>query len=103
MGSKPPSLAAIATAVIFALSCFCATLFVWKAFGGRTPFQAQGYRFHASFGSDATNLSGGSSVRIAGVPVGKVVGVEPKNGRFDAEIELKSRYAPIPEDAKATT
>lgn len=103
MGSKPPSLAAIATAVIFALSCFCATLFVWKAFGGTTPFQAQGYRFHASFGSDATNLTGGSSVRIAGVPVGKVVKVEPKNGRFDATIELKSRYSPIPVDAKATT
>ncbi|MCW3040696.1 MAG: hypothetical protein JWM31_2601 [Solirubrobacterales bacterium] len=103
MGSKPPSAANIATAVIFALSCFCATLFVWKAFGGTTPFQAQGYRFHASFGSDATNLTGGSSVRIAGVPVGKVVGVKPKDGRFDAEIELKRRYAPIPVDAKATT
>ena len=103
MGSKPPSLAAIATAVIFALSCFCATLFVWKAFGGTTPFQAQGYRFHALFGSDATNLTGGSSVRIAGVPVGKVVGVKAKDGHFDATIELKRRYSPIPEDAKAIT
>lgn len=103
MGSKPPSAAAIATALIFALSCFGATLFVWKAFGGTTPFQAQGYRFNASFGSDATNLTGGSSVRIAGVPVGKVVGVEPKNGRFEAEIELKRRYSPIPVDAHAIT
>ncbi|WP_354701336.1 hypothetical protein DSM112329_01649 [Paraconexibacter sp. AEG42_29] len=103
MGSKPPSAAAIATAVLFALSCFCATLFVWKAFGGTTPFQAEGYRFRASFGSDATNLTGGSSVRIAGVPVGKVVKVKPANGRFEATIELKSRYSPIPEDAKATT
>lgn len=103
MGSKPPSIAAIATAVLFALSCFCATLFVWKAFGGITPFQAEGYRFRASFGSDATNLTGGSSVRIAGVPVGEVVGVEPRDGRFEATIELKARYSPIPADAKATT
>jgi phospholipid/cholesterol/gamma-HCH transport system substrate-binding protein len=103
MGSKPPSAASIATALLFALSCFCATLFVWKAFGGTTPFQAEGYRFRASFGSDATNLTGGSSVRIAGVPVGKVVKVKPANGRFEATIELKRRYAPIPEDARATT
>lgn len=103
MGSKPPSLAAIATAVLFALSCFGATLFVWKSFGGTTPFQAQGYRFHASFGSDATNLTGGSSVRIAGVPVGKVKAVEPKDGRFDATIELQRRYSPIPVDSRAIT
>lgn len=103
MGSKPPSLAAIATAVLFALSVFVATLFVWKAFGGTTPFQAQGYRFHAEFGSDATNLTGGSSVRIAGVPVGKVTSVKAENDRFDATIELERRYAPIPVDSKAIT
>ncbi len=103
MGSKPPSLAAIATAVLFALSCFVATLFVWKAFGGTTPFQAQGYRFTAAFGSDATNLTGGSSVRIAGVPVGKVTSVKAESDRFDATIELKRRYAPIPVDSKAIT
>jgi phospholipid/cholesterol/gamma-HCH transport system substrate-binding protein len=103
MGSKPPSLASIATAVAFALACFCATLFVWKAFGGTTPFQAQGYRFKASFSADATNLTGGSSVRIAGVPVGKVVRVQGKNGRFEATIELKRRYAPIHTDAHAIT
>jgi phospholipid/cholesterol/gamma-HCH transport system substrate-binding protein len=103
MGSKPPSLASIATAVIFAIACFCATLFVWKAFGGTTPFQAEGYRFKARFGADATNLTGGSSVRIAGVPVGKVVGVKAAGGRFEATIELKRRYSPIRTDAKATT
>ncbi|MCW3016179.1 MAG: hypothetical protein JWO02_3271 [Solirubrobacterales bacterium] len=103
MGSKPPSLASIAAAVLFAIACFCATLFVWKAFGGTTLFQAQGYRFKALFGADATNLTGGSSVRIAGVPVGKVVGVKARDGRFEATIELKSRYSPIPEDARAIT
>lgn len=103
MGSKPPSAAAIAVSILFALSCFCATLFVWKSFGGTSPLQAQGYRFRASFGSEATNLTGGSSVRIAGVPVGKVVKVEPQGGRFEATMELKSRYAPIPEDARAIT
>ncbi len=103
MGSKPPSLASIATAVVFAVACFCATLFVWKAFGGTSPFQAEGYRFKARFGADATNLTGGSSVRIAGVPVGKVVGVKAAGGRFEATIELKRRYSPIRTDARAIT
>lgn len=103
MGSKPPSFASIATAILFALSCFVATLFVWKAFGGTTPFQAEGYRFKALFAADATNLTGGSSVRIAGVPVGKVVDVKAAGDRFEATIQLKSRYAPISRDAKAIT
>ncbi len=103
MGSKPPTFASIATAVVFAIACFCATLFVWKAFGGTSPFQAEGYRFTASFGADATNLTGGSSVRIAGVPVGKVVGVKAAAGRFEATVELKRRYAPIHTDARAIT
>ena len=42
-------------------------------------------------------------MRISGVPVGKVKSIEPDNttGRSDVTIELKTRYAPLPSDARA--
>ena len=42
-------------------------------------------------------------MRISGVPVGKVKTIEPdkKTGRSDVVIQLDSRYAPLPSDAKA--
>lgn len=101
MGTKPPRLSAIMTAVVFALSCFCFTLFVWISFGGTVPFAAKGYRVHVLFGPEAANLTSNAQVRIAGVPVGKVVATDPKNGRIDATLQLDSRYVPLPSDARA--
>jgi len=101
MGLKAPSLSSIAAAVVFALSVFGFTLFVWKSFGGNTPLQAKGYRFHVLFESDATQLTPGSQARISGVPVGRVVDVTPRRGRIDAEINLDKRYAPLPDDIRA--
>ena len=42
-------------------------------------------------------------MRISGVPVGKVKTIEPdqRTGRSIVVIELESRYAPIPSDARA--
>ena len=42
-------------------------------------------------------------MRISGVPVGKVKTIEPnkQTGRADVEIQLQSRYAPLPQDARA--
>jgi phospholipid/cholesterol/gamma-HCH transport system substrate-binding protein len=100
MGTRPPGLASVMVAVLFALSCFGATLFVWKSFGGPTPLAPQGYRFHVSFDQAAT-LTPNADVRIAGVPVGKVIHVTPAGLRTDAEIELQRRYAPLPIDARA--
>ena len=42
-------------------------------------------------------------MRISGVPVGKVKKITPDKvtGRSDVEIQLMSRYAPLPSDAKA--
>jgi phospholipid/cholesterol/gamma-HCH transport system substrate-binding protein len=99
MESRPPSLGAVMAAVLFALSCFGATLFVWRSFGGPTPLAPQGYRFHASFDQAAT-LTPNAQVRIAGVPVGKVIKVTPEGLRTDAEIELERKYAPVPMDAR---
>ncbi|MDX6698424.1 MAG: phospholipid/cholesterol/gamma-HCH transport system substrate-binding protein [Solirubrobacteraceae bacterium] len=100
METRAPTVGAIMAAVLFALSCFGATLFVWRSFGGPTPLAPQGYRFHVSFDQAAT-LTPNADVRISGIPVGKVVRVRPQGLRTDAVIELQRRYAPLPRDARA--
>ena len=100
MNARPPSLAAVMAAVLFALSCFGATLFVWRSFGGPSPLAPAGYRFHASFDQAAT-LTPNADVRIAGVSVGKVIKVTPEGLRTDAQIQLQRRYAPLPRNARA--
>jgi phospholipid/cholesterol/gamma-HCH transport system substrate-binding protein len=97
-----PSFGRIAVMAGFALSCFGLLLFLWIAFGGNIPLKPKGYRFTASF-SEATQLAQEADVRISGVPVGKVKTIEPdkKTGRSDVVIQLDTRYAPLPSDAKA--
>src|SRR3954471_8574944 len=88
--------------VLFALSCFGLLLFLWLAFGGPVRLKPKGYRFHTSF-AEAGQLALEADVRISGVPVGKVKTITPDKvtGRSDVEIQLQSRYAPLPSDAKA--
>ena len=88
--------------VLFALSCFGLLLFLWLAFGGPVPLKPKGYRFHTSF-AEAGQLALEADVRISGVPVGKVKTITPdkQTGRADVEIQLQSRYAPLPSNAKA--
>ncbi|HEX2411921.1 MAG TPA: MlaD family protein [Solirubrobacteraceae bacterium] len=102
MNKAAPSFARIAAMVVFALSCFGLLLFLWLAFGGPIPLKPQGYRFQASF-AEVTQLATEADVRISGVPVGKVKTIEPdkETGRSTVEIELESRYAPVPSDARA--
>jgi phospholipid/cholesterol/gamma-HCH transport system substrate-binding protein len=102
MNKAAPSFARIAAMVIFALSCFGLLLFLWLAFGGPIPLKPQGYRFSTSF-AEATALATEADVRISGVPVGKVKTIEPDKGtgRSTVAIELESRYAPLPSDARA--
>jgi phospholipid/cholesterol/gamma-HCH transport system substrate-binding protein len=102
VNKSAPSFGRIAAMVVFALSCFGLLLFLWLAFGGPVPLKPKGYRFTASF-AEATQLSTEADVRISGVPVGKVKTIEPdkQTGRSDVEIELESRYAPLPSDARA--
>ena len=66
------------------------------------PLKPKGYRFHTSF-AEAGQLALEADVRISGVPVGKVKTITPDKvtGRADVEIQLRSRYAPLPSDAKA--
>ena len=88
--------------VLFALSCFGLLLFLWLAFGGPVPLKPKGYRFHTSF-AESGQLALEADVRISGVPVGKVKSITPdkQTGRADVVIQLQSRYAPLPSDAKA--
>src|SRR3954447_5984738 len=102
MVKDAPSLGKIAAMVLFALSCFGLLLFLWLAFGCPVPLKPKGYRFHTSF-AEAGQLALEADVRISGVPVGKVKTITPDKvtGRSDVEIQLDSRYAPMPSDAKA--
>src|SRR5215210_4316533 len=102
MQKAAPSFGRIAVMAGFALSCFGLLLFLWLAFGGTIPLKPKGYRITTSF-SEATQLAQEADVRISGVPVGKVKTIEPdkQTGRSNVVIQVESRYAPLPADAKA--
>ena len=87
-------------AALFVGSCVVAILFVWRAFGGTLPLAPHGFVLNAAF-DQAANLADNEDVRIAGVPVGKVIKVTPHAGLTDAEMALDSRYAPPGVDARA--
>jgi phospholipid/cholesterol/gamma-HCH transport system substrate-binding protein len=101
MRGHAPRPGQLALMLAFALSCFAALLYMWISFGGTSPLQAQGYRFHVHF-PEATQLAQQADVRIAGVPVGTVAEIEPGPGNStDATIEMRARYAPVPRDTRA--
>src|SRR3954467_3396093 len=101
MVKDPPSLGKLAAMALFALSCFGLLLFLWLAFGGPVPPKPKAYRFHTSF-AESGQLALEADVRISGVPVGKVKTITPdkQTGRADVVIQLRSRYAPLPSDAR---
>ncbi|HEY8466387.1 MAG TPA: MlaD family protein [Solirubrobacterales bacterium] len=101
METRTPTVTRILVAIGFAVSCFGLALFLWTAFGGPVPLKAQGYRIEVPF-TEAAQLAEAADVRISGVSVGKVTNVEgSEDGRALAEIELDSRYAPLPRDTRA--
>jgi virulence factor Mce-like protein len=102
MQKTPFSFGRLATISLFTLSCFGLLCFLWLAFGGSVPLQPKGYRVQVSF-DDAQQLADQADVRVAGVPVGKVVGKEldPKGNRTIAKLEIKPEYAPLRRDARA--
>jgi phospholipid/cholesterol/gamma-HCH transport system substrate-binding protein len=75
-------------------------LFAYFGFTKANPF-ANPYELRAMF-RDVENLKTRSPVRIAGVDVGKVTKVEPKDGGGAAEVtmELREDALPIREDAR---
>src|SRR3954451_21003576 len=101
MGLPAPKLRLILVAAVFALSCFGFTLFVWKSFGGPTPFEAHGYRFHIIFGTEASQMTSNADVRIAGVSVGTVISVKRDPNGANVLVEMDPAYAPIHRDTRA--
>src|SRR5437868_6758014 len=100
METQTPTRRALLMLVGFALVCFLTTLFVWRQFGGSSPFAPKGYRFHVLF-QQGTNLAPNNDVRISGVSVGKVVAVTPRGQLTDATVQLDQRYVPLASDARA--
>lgn len=102
MPKTAPSPGRLAVIALFTLSCFGLLTFLWLAFGGTVPLKPQGYRVQVSF-TDAAQLADQADVRVAGVPVGKVVEKrrDPAGNRTLATLELDAQYAPIARDARA--
>jgi phospholipid/cholesterol/gamma-HCH transport system substrate-binding protein len=102
MPKQAPSLGRILAMVVFALSCFGILLFLWISFGGPVPLKPKGYRFEVNF-PEATTLADQADVRIAGVNVGKVVGMKLDKGgtRTTVTIDMKKSFAPVPKDTRA--
>jgi virulence factor Mce-like protein len=102
MPKQAPSIGRILAMVVFALSCFGILLFLWISFGGPVPLKPKGYRFQVAF-PEATTLADQADVRIAGVNVGKVVGMKLDKGgsRTLVTIDMKKSFAPIPRDTRA--
>jgi virulence factor Mce-like protein len=73
------------------------------AYNGPSTFEASGFQLNAIFTSDA-QLSLGSPVRIAGVPVGSVTGEHPLGGDSNAVVvtmSIASNGLPVHTDATA--
>ncbi len=100
MQKTPFSFARLATISLFTLSCFGLLCFLWIAFGGSVPLQPKGYRVKVSF-DDAQQLADQADVRVAGVPIGKVVAKTPTPGatapwQSSSSSRATRRCAPTP-------
>ena len=100
MQTQAPKRSSVLIAALFALSCVGLTIYVWVSFGGTLPFQVAGYEVHALF-PNASNLATNADVRIAGVNVGKVVGISHTGLSTDATIKLQNGYVPLAANALA--
>lgn len=104
MNKQAPSIGQLITITGFALSCFALLLFVWVAFGGPTPLAASGYHLKLPL-AQVGQLAEQSQVRISGVEVGRVTGVDLGEGaqsrRAIVKIEIEPEFAPVPKDTRA--
>ncbi len=104
MNKQAPSIGQLVTIAGFALACFGLLLFVWSAFGGPTPLAATGYKLKMPM-TQIDRLAEQSQVKISGVEVGRVSGIElGKDDQKDLAIvtlEIEPEYAPVPKDTRA--
>ena len=100
MNKRAPSIAQITVMVVFALSCFGLLTYIWKSFGGPSPLAPKGYRITIDF-DEATQLSDTADVRISGITVGRVKKSTLGGDRTRVQVEIKEKYAPLPNDTRA--
>lgn len=100
MNTRIPNLRELALPGAFALLCVILTLLTLRSFGGSLPLEPTGYRVDVPL-PQAANIVTGSDVQIAGVDVGKVVGVERRGSGAVASLELKESFAPLRSRANA--
>ncbi len=84
-------------AVIFLLVF---TIGPYLAFTGHVPFTSYGYELKATF-SNGVNISANSPVRIAGVDVGRVIGVQRDGDATTVTFTVEGKGRPIHADAFA--
>lgn len=84
-------------AVIFLLVF---TVGPYLAFTGHVPFTSYGYELRATF-SNGVNIAANSPVRIAGVDVGRVIGVERDGDATTVTFTVEDKGRPVHEDAFA--
>lgn len=103
MNSRKPTFRQLAVVTLFVAASLGFFLFLWKSFGGSSPFEAKPYRVAVSF-PESAQLVPGADVRIAGISVGRVGDLKSNksSGQSDAELEIDSRFAPLPTTTKAT-
>ncbi len=104
MNKQAPSVGQLITIAGFALACFGLLLFVWTAFGGPTPLAASGYKLKMPL-VQINALAEQSQVKVSGIEVGRVSGVELGKGeekdRALVTLEIEPEYAPLPVDTRA--
>ncbi len=100
METQIPRRGKLIVPVAFAIATVIVATFTWISFGGSIPFAPAGYRVSAAF-RQASNLYAGDDVRIAGVNVGQVVGLQRDGNRARVTMQLQPRFAPLHSDARA--
>jgi len=104
VNKQAPSIGQMITITGFALSCFALLLFVWIAFGGPTPLAASGYHLKLPL-PQIGQLAEQSEVKISGVGVGHVTGIDlgegSQAGQAIVTLELDPEFAPVPADTRA--
>ena len=88
-------------AVIGTIVIILVVIGVWLAFTKELPFQSPGYQLKATF-ANAVNISDKAPVRIAGVGVGQVTGLERKGNSSVVTFTVSDSGRPIHSDASAT-
>jgi phospholipid/cholesterol/gamma-HCH transport system substrate-binding protein len=100
MVTQSPRRSVVMVAVAFTLSCVGLMIFVWTQFSGTVPLAPQGYQVRALFRETGLLVSG-ADVRISGVDVGRVTGVNRRGSRSLVTMAIQQRYAPVPAATRA--